>query len=74
MHKEHHPESNLALSDSRNEGGRGLMGCERTIRSEENNFEWCLKTPNENLLQEVKHVRILKFREFLKERISEFIE
>ena len=50
------------------------MSCERTIRSDENNFEWCLKNPNENLLQEVKHVRILKFREFLKERLSEIIE
>ena len=39
------------------------MSCESTIRSEENNFEWYLKNSDENLLQGVKHVRSLKFRE-----------
>ena len=39
------------------------MNCESTIRSEENNLGWYLKNSNENLLQEVKHARILKFRE-----------
>ena len=47
---------------------RGLVSCESTIRSEENNLGWYLKNSNENLLQGV-HVRILKFRACLKERL-----
>ena len=40
------------------------MNCESTIRNEEeNNLGWYLKISNENLLQGVKHVRILKFKE-----------
>ena len=39
------------------------MSCESTIGSEENNLGWYLENCNENLLQGVKHVRILKFRE-----------
>ena len=34
-----------------------------TIRSEENSLGWYLRISNENLLQKVNHVRILKFRE-----------
>ena len=48
---------------SRKEGGRGLVSCESTIESEENNPGCYLKNSNKNLLQGVKHVRILKFRE-----------
>ena len=44
------------------------MNCESTIGSEENNLGWYLKNFNENFLQGVKHVRILKFREFLKKK------
>ena len=39
------------------------MSCKSTIRSEENNFGWYLENSNENLLQEVKRVRILKFKD-----------
>ena len=44
------------------------MNCESTIGSEENNLGWYLKNFNENFLQGVKRVRILKFREFLKKK------
>ena len=54
---------------SRKEGGRGLVSCESTIGSEENNLGWYLKNSNENLLQGVRHDRVLKFRESLKERL-----
>ena len=64
MHKGLHPKSDVdRLYVSRKEEGKGLMSCESTIRSEENNLRWYLKNSNENLLQGVKHVRILKFRE-----------
>ena len=39
------------------------MSCESTIRIEENSLRQYLKNSNENLLQGVKYVRILKFRE-----------
>ena len=47
------------------------MSFESTIATEENNLGWYLKNSNENLLEGVKHVRILKFREreCLKERL-----
>ena len=39
------------------------MSCESTIGSEENNLGWYLKNSNKNLLQGVRHTRILKFKE-----------
>ena len=63
MHKEIDPKSDVdRLYLSRKEEGKGLVSCESTVRSEENNLGWYLKNSNENLFQEVKHVRILKFR------------
>ena len=46
------------------------MSCESTIESEENNPGCYLKNSNKNLLQGVKHVRILKFRERGRESVS----
>ena len=64
MHKGLLPKSDVdRLCVSRKEGGRGLMSCESTIRSEENNLGWYLKNSNEDFPQGVKHVRILKFKE-----------
>ena len=64
MHKGLHPKSDVdRLYFSRKEGGSGLVTCESTIRSEENSLGWYLRSSNENLLQKVNHVRILKFRE-----------
>ena len=41
MHKALHPKSDVdRLYVSREEGGRGLMSCESTIRSDENNLGW----------------------------------
>ena len=39
-----------------------MVICESAIKSEENNLGWYLINSNENLLQGVQHVRILKFR------------
>ena len=64
IHKGLHPKSDVdRLYVSRKEGGRGLVSCESTIRSEENNLGWYLKNSNENLLQGLKHVRILNYKE-----------
>ena len=64
MHKGLHPKIDVdRLYVSRKEGGRGLVSCESTIRSEENNLGWYLKNSNENLLQGLKHVRILNYKE-----------
>ena len=69
MHKGLHPKSDVdRLYVSRKEGGRGLVGCESTIGSEENILGWNLKNSNENLLQGVIHVKILKFK---RERVSQ---
>ena len=41
MHKELHPKSDVdRLYVSLKEGGRGLVSCESTIKSEENNLGW----------------------------------
>ena len=72
MHKGLHPKSDVdRLYVSRKEEGRGLVNCESTIGSEENILGWYLKNSNENLLQGVIHVKILKFgeRECLKEKL-----
>ena len=70
IHKGLQPKNDVdRLYVRRKEGGRGLMSCESTIGSEENNLRWYLKNSNENLIQAVRHVRILKFRECLKERL-----
>ena len=64
MHKGLHPKIDVdRLYVSRKEGGRGLVSCESTIRSEENNLGWYLKNSNENLLQGLKHVGILNYKE-----------
>ena len=71
MYKGLHPKSDVdRLYVSRKEGGRGLMSCESTIRNEENNLGWHLKNSNENLLQGVKHVRILKFKGNISKKYS----
>ena len=81
IHKGLHPKSDVErLCVSRKEGERGLVSCETKIRSEENSFGWYLKNSNENVLQGVKHVRILKFKEsvpkkvFKKSRINGRVE
>ena len=64
MHKGLHPKSDVGrLYVSRKEGGRGLVSCESIIGSQENNLGWYLKNSNENLLQGLKHVRILNYKE-----------
>ena len=64
MYKGFHPKCDVdRLYVSRKEGGRGLVSCESTIISEENNRGSYIKNSNENLLQGVKQVRILKFKE-----------
>ena len=62
MHKGLRPKSDVGrLYVSRKEGGR--VSCESTIRSEENNLGWYFKNSDEYLLQRIKHVGILKFKE-----------
>ena len=64
MHKGLHAKRDIdRLYVRRKEGRRGQVSCESTTGSEENNLGWKLKNWNENLLQGVKHVTILKFRE-----------
>ena len=44
MHKAFHPKSDTdRLYIKRSGGGRGLISCKETIRSEENNLGWYLK-------------------------------
>ena len=69
MHKGLHPKSDVnRLYVSRKEGRRGLMSCESTVTSEENNLGWYLKNSDENLLQGVNLVGILKFREIISKK------
>ena len=62
LHKAFHPKSDTdRLYHKRSDGGRGLISCKETIRSEENNLGWYLKNSLEPLMQGVKHVGILEF-------------
>ena len=68
MYKGLHPKSDVdRLYVGRKEGGKRLVSFESTIRSAENNLGWYLKNSNENFLQELKHVRIRKFRQSVSE-------
>ena len=52
MRKGLHPKSDVdKLYVSRKEGGKGLMSCQSTIRSEENNLGRYVKNSNESLFQ-----------------------
>ena len=55
---------------SRNEEGRGLMSCECTTKSEKHKLGLYLKNSNEYLLQGVKHVVILKFKESVLKKLE----
>ena len=45
MNKELHLRSDIArLCVSRKSGGRELIGCENSVKSEENGLGWCVKT------------------------------
>ena len=58
MHKGLRPKSDVdKLYVTRKEGGKGLVSCESTIRSEENNLGLYLKNSNESLLQGVNYAR-----------------
>ena len=54
MNRELHPRSDVArLYVPRKKGGRGLISCERSIRTEENNLGWYIKHSKEILLRKV---------------------
>ena len=54
MNKELHPRSDVArLHVSRKNGGRGLIGCENSLNSEENGLVWYVKNNIEPLLTAV---------------------
>ena len=64
MYKGLHPKSDCdRLYIARKVGGRGLQSCEGTVRSEENSLGWYLKNSNETLLEGVKYVDLLNFRD-----------
>ena len=64
IHKELHPRSNVArLYVSLKNGGRGLIGCENSMKSEENGLEWYVKNNIEPLLVAVRKSRTLTHEE-----------
>ena len=56
--------------ESTNEEGRGLMSFECTIKSKKFKLGLYFKNSNENLLQGVKHVVILKFKESVSKKLE----
>ena len=56
--------------ESTNEEGRGLMSFECTIKSKKFKLGLYFKNSNENLLQGVKHVVILKFKESVLKKLE----
>ena len=64
MNKELHPRSDVArLYVSRKNCGRGLIGCENSMKSEENDLGWYLKNNIEPLLVAVRKGRPITHEE-----------
>uniref|UniRef100_A0A1X7SMI5 Reverse transcriptase domain-containing protein n=1 Tax=Amphimedon queenslandica TaxID=400682 RepID=A0A1X7SMI5_AMPQE len=60
IHGAFHPKSDVdRLYLSRKRGGRGLLGCERSIKAEENSLGWYVKKSVEPLLKAVGRSKIL---------------
>ena len=60
MNKELHPRSDvIRLYVSRKNGGRGLIGCENSMKSEENGLGWYVKNNIEPLLTAVRTSRTI---------------
>ena len=56
-----HPKSDVhRLYVPRKKGGRGLVGCEGCVRTEENNLGWYIKNSEEKLLQGVRAVGVIE--------------
>ena len=64
MNKELHPRSDAArLYVSRKNGGRGLIVCENSVKSEENGLGWYVKNNIETLLAAVRTSRAITHEE-----------
>ena len=64
MNKELHPRSDVArLYVSRKNGGRGLIGCENSMKSEENGIGWHVKNNTEPLLAAVRTSKTITHEE-----------
>ena len=64
MNKELHPRSDVKrLYVSRKNGGRGLIGCENSVKSKENGPGWYIKNNIEPLLVAVRTNRIIRHKE-----------
>ena len=44
-------------------GGRGLIGCEGSIRMKENNFEWYVRNSVELLIEDLEAAETIVFRQ-----------
>ena len=70
MNKALNPNSDVArLYVKRKEGGRGLIGIERCIRSEENNLAWYIKNNSERMIEMVKLHGDLKIDEAIEPKV-----
>ena len=59
MTKELHPRRDVTqLYVSRKNGGKGLIGCENSVKSEENGLIWYVRNNIEPLLVAVKKVEL----------------
>ena len=64
MNKELHPRSDVAqLYVSRENGERGLIGCENSVKSEENGLGWYVKNNIEPFLVSVRTSRTITYKE-----------
>ena len=64
INNELHPGSDIAwLHVSRKNGGRGLIGCENRVKSEENSLGWYFKNNIEPLRAAVRTSRIITHEE-----------
>ena len=62
LHGAFHPKSDVdRLYVRRNRGGRGLISCEKCVKSEENNLGWYIKNADEVLLEGVKVADVIEF-------------
>ena len=60
LHGAFHPKSDVdRLYVGRDKGGRGLISCEKCVKSEENNLGWYIKNADEVLLEGVKTADVI---------------
>ena len=62
LHGSFHAKSDVdRFCVERDKGGRGLISCQKCVKSEENNLGWYIKNADEVLLEGVKMADVIEY-------------